>query len=390
MNAPAFDIQHASAPSAARRVLDLRDSPWVDGPGRTILDTASMADPQRYRIVVGAFSGERHGEHAYLGEAQRRNLETYPIAESRALDPEVLRQIMTWCRSNTIDIIHTHDFRSDLYGLVAARRLRIPAVSTCHGWIANNLKGRVYTTVDKFLLRFFDRVIVVSARMQAHLRSRGIPAHKIALIQNALIVENYRPERDDRSVREELGIPAHHKVVGKIGRLSPEKCQDLFLRAAAVLLRHDRDISFVLIGIGPEEENLRRLADELGIADRVVFAGYRGDMQHVYNSLDLVVQSSRTEGMPNVILEALLMRVPVVATDVGGTGEIVTDGKSGRLIPPNDLAALVAGMREVLSDTARTTAWVDAGERQVRANFSHSLRLQRIMTVYDQVLGGRN
>lgn len=390
MNAPAFDTLHATASPAARRVLDLRDSPWVDGPGRTILDTASMADPQRYRIVVGAFSGDRHGEHAYLSEALRRNLETYPITERRALDPDVLRQIMSWCRSNAIDIIHTHDFRSDLYGLVAARRLGIPAVSTCHGWIANNLKGRVYTTVDKFLLRFFDRVIVVSARMQAHLRSRGILAHRIALIQNALVVENYRPERGDRSLQTELGIPAHHKVVGKIGRLSPEKCQDLFLRAAAVLLRHDRDISFVLIGIGPEEENLRRLADELGIADRVVFAGYRGDMQRVYNSLDLVVQSSCTEGMPNVILEALLMRVPVVATDVGGTAEIVTDGKSGRLIPPNNLAALVAGMREALSDTTRTAAWVDAGERTVRANFSHNLRLQRIMTVYDQVLGGRS
>lgn len=389
MNAAALDSVVPDVATAARRVLDLRDSPWVDGPGRTILDTASMVDPGRYRIVVGAFSGDRHGEHAYLAEAVRRNLETYPISERRALDPDVLRQVMSWCRMHAIDIIHTHDFRSDLYGLVAARRLDIPAVSTCHGWIANDLKGRIYTSVDKFLLRFFDRVIVVSARMQAHLQSRGIPAHKIALIQNALVVENYRPDRNDRVVRVEWGIPDHHKVVGKIGRLSPEKCQDLFLRAAAELLRHDRDISFVLIGIGPEEERLRRLAGELGIAGNVVFAGYRGDMQRVYNSLDLVVQSSSTEGMPNVILEALLMRVPVVATDVGGTAEIVKDGVSGRLIPPNDPGALVTGMREVLSDAGLTAAWIDAGERTVRTEFGHSMRLQRIMAVYDQAMGGR-
>lgn len=389
MNAAALDTAMPHAAAAAQRVLDLRDSPWVDGPGRTILDTASMVDPGRYRIVVGAFSGDRHGEHAYLAEAVRRRLETYPIAEKRALDPDVLRQIMSWCRSNAIDIIHTHDFRSDLYGLVAARRLGIPAVSTCHGWIANDLKGRIYTSVDKFLLRFFDRVIVVSARMQTQLASRGIPARKIALIQNALIVENYRPDRGDRAVRAEWGIPGHHRLVGKIGRLSPEKCQDLFLRAAAELLTHDRDLSFVLIGIGPEEERLRRLAAELGIAGHVVFAGYRGDMQRVYNSLDLVVQSSSTEGMPNVVLEALLMRVPVVATDVGGTAEIVTDGKSGRLIPPNDLGALVAGMREALGDARRAAEWVDAGERTVRSDFSHNLRLQRIMAVYDQVLEGR-
>lgn len=387
MNAAALDPVVPDTAAAARRVLDLRDSPWVDGPGRTILDTASMVDPGRYRIVVGAFSGDRHGEHAYLAEAVRRNLETYPIAERRALDPDVLRQVMSWCRAHAIDLIHTHDFRSDLYGLVAARRLGIPAVSTCHGWIANNLKGRIYTSVDKFLLRFFDRVIVVSARMQAHLQARGIPARKIALIQNALVVENYRPDRGDRAVRTEWRIPEHHKLIGKIGRLSPEKCQDLFLRAAAELLRHDPDLSFVLIGIGPDEERLRRLAEELGIAGHIVFAGYRADMQRVYNSLDLVVQSSSTEGMPNVILEALLMRVPVVATDVGGTAEIVTDGVSGRLIPPNDPGALIAGIREALGDVRRAADWVDAGERTVRMNFSHNLRLQRIMTVYDQLLG---
>ena len=374
---------------AARRVLDLRDSPWVDGPGRTILDTASMVDRARYRVVVGAFSGARHGEHAYLAEAVRRGLETHAIAERRALDPQVLRQILRWCRAHAIDAIHTHDFRSDLYGLVAARRLGIPAVSTCHGWIANDLKGRAYTVVDKFLLRHFDRVIVVSARMQDHLRKQGVPAAKIALIRNALIVENYKPVRGDRSAQAEWGIPAHHRVVGKIGRLSPEKCQDLFLRAAAEVVRHIADVSFVLIGVGPEEDRLRRMAIELGIADRVVFAGYRSDMQRVYNSLDLVVQASSTEGMPNVVLEALVMRVPVVATDVGGTAEIVADGHSGRLVPPNDLDALVGGMREALADRARSAAWAEAGERRVRADFSHGVRLQQIMAVYDQALVGR-
>lgn len=371
--------------SSARRVLDLRDSPWVDGPGRTILDTASMIDPERYRIVIGAFSGDRHGEHAYLSEALRRGLETFPITERRALDPAVLRQIVGWCRRNMIDIIHTHDFRSDLYGLVAARRLGIPAVSTCHGWIANDLKGRAYTAIDKFLLRFFDRTIVVSARMRAQLSAQGIPDGKLAVIQNALIVENYRPDRADRSVQAELGIPAHHKVVGNIGRLSPEKCQDLFLRAAAEIVPEIRDVSFLLVGIGPEEDRLRCLAGELGITEHVIFAGYRSDMHRVYNSLDLVVQSSRTEGMPNVVLEAFLMRVPVVATDVGGTAEIITDRLSGRLISRHDPQMLAAAMREALTAAERTTSWVASGEMHVRHNFDHAIRLQRIMDVYDHV-----
>lgn len=385
MNAPRLDSVACTDAPACRRVLDLRDSPWVDGPGRTILDTASLVDAQRYRIVVGTFSGATHGEHAYLNEAVRRGLETYAIRERRSLDWEVLNQVMRWCRNHAVDIIHTHDFRSDLYGVIAARRLGIPAVSTCHGWIANDFKGRLYTRIDKYLLRLFDRVIVVSARMRDHLLGLGIPAQRISVVQNALIVENYRPDRGDRSLRREWGIPEQDKVIGNIGRLSPEKRQDLFLRAAAALLRDTPGLRFVLIGIGPDEQALRRLAVELGIADKVIFAGYRSDMQNVYNNLDLVVQSSSTEGMPNVVLEALLMRVPVVATDVGGTAEIVVDGASGRLIPPNDLDALTAGMREALTDPHCAAAWVEAGERRIRDCFSHSVRLQRIMAVYDQV-----
>ena len=387
MTTLAASVLSESAPRKLRRILDLRDSPWVDGPGRTILDTASMVDPERFEIVVGAFSGAKHGEHAYLSEASRRALKTWPIAETRALDFAVLRNIIDWCRSHAVDIIHTHDFRSDLYGLAAARRLGIPVVSTCHGWIANNRKGALYTRVDKFLQRFFDRVIAVSRRMQGELIARGVPRHKIVLIQNALIVENYRPDRTDKSVRRTWGIPDDHKVIAKIGRLSPEKRQDLFLRAAAVILESHPDTHFVLIGIGPEQAALENLAMELGIRDRVVFAGFRKDMQQVYNSIDLVVQSSMTEGMPNVILEALLMQVPVVATDVGGTAEIVEHEVSGLLIPAEDPAALKAGILRYLNQPDAFARWTAAGERHVRETFSHSLRVQRIMDVYDAVLG---
>ena len=371
------------------RILDLRDSPWVDGPGRTIVDTAATIDPLRYNIAVGAFVAGDPGEHRYLEEARRRGLATCAIAERRALDIGVLRQIERWCRDHRVQLVHTHDFRSDLYGLVAARRLGIPAVATCHGWIANNFKGRMYVRADKRLLRRFDRVIVVSERMRDQLRAAGVDEARIAVVPNALVVADYRPRRGDTAVRSEWGVPAHAKLVVNIGRLSPEKGQALFLRAAAELARERPDAHFALVGIGPDEALLRRLAGELGIAERVVFAGYRSDMQAVYDSVDLVVQSSSTEGMPNVILEALLMRVPVVATDVGGTAEIVEHGHSGILVRSGDLAGLVRAMREALADPERAQARADHGERRVRAEFDHATRLRRIERVYDDVAGLR-
>jgi glycosyltransferase involved in cell wall biosynthesis len=375
----------AAAASGPCRILDLRDSPWVDGPGRTILDTAAAIDPRRYAIAIGTFVAGDPGEHRYLQEALRRGLATHPIAEQRALDVGVLRQIERWCREQSVRMLHTHDFRSDLYGLIAARRLGIPAVATCHGWIANSLKGHMYVRIDKRLLRRFDRVIVVSERMRGQLRAAGVDETRIAVIPNALVVGNYQPRRGDPAVRLEWSVSPSAKLVANIGRLSPEKGQAPFLRAAAVLAQERPDAHFALVGIGPDEASLRRLAGELGIADRVIFAGYRSDMQAVYDSVDLVVQSSSTEGMPNVILEALLMRVPVVATDVGGTAEIVEDGRSGRLVRSGELQGLVRAMREALDDPARAQAWADQGEKRVRAEFDHTERLRRITRVYDDV-----
>ena len=134
-----------------------------------------------------------------------------------------------------------------------------------------------------------------------------------------------------------------------------------------------------------QQDYLQQLVDELGIADHVVFAGYRKDMRDLYNSLDLVVQSSYTEGMPNVILESLLMQVPVVATDVGGTAEVVQHEQSGILIEANNLQQLVNGMQDYLDNPRRHADLVAAGREYVARNFDHNRRVARLMDVYEQV-----
>ena len=367
------------------RILDLRDSPWVDGPGRTILQTASMVDPARCEIVVGAFHGDTHGQHAYITEAKNRNLSILQIKEQKAFDREVSRQILAAIQNLSIDILHTHDFRSDLFGLWCAKKTGIPVVSTCHGWIAYDFKGKVYTAIDKFALRFFNRVITVSEVMQRQLSGLGIRRDRIEVVPNALVIDDYTPDRTDQGFRKELGVDKDTRLVANIGRLSPEKGQDIFLRAARQLLDKQNNLCFVLIGIGPQEDYLRSLAAELGIEDKIVFSGYRSDMHSIYNSLDLVVQSSYTEGMPNVILEALLMKVPVVATDVGGTAEIVSHENSGLLIRPDNLSELVNAMQDYMDKPQVHAEMASMGRDYVAENFNHNKRVSRLMEIYESL-----
>ncbi len=367
------------------RILDLRDSPWVDGPGRTILQSASMVDPARCEIIIGAFCDESHDQHAYLNEAKSLGLKTLEIKESSAFDRKVIKQIQNEIKKNAIDIIHTHDFRSDLFGLWCAKKSKIYLISTCHGWIANNFKRKIFTILDKFMLRFFDRVITVSEVMRKHLITRGINKNKINVIVNALILDDFQPDKCNQTFRKQLKISDNTCLIVNIGRLSPEKGQDIFIRSAKELLKIYEDICFVLVGIGPEQEYLQGIVSELGINNSVIFSGYQKNMLDVYNSSDLVVQSSYTEGMPNVVLESLLMQLPVIATDVGGTSEVLQHNETGTLIEANNLDQLTDAIKEYIEQPEKYEKMASAGRKYVTENFDHNQRVDSLMDVYELV-----
>lgn len=366
-------------------VLDLRDSPWVDGPGRTILDCAETVDPQRCRIIVGAFDGGKAESTAYEHEARKRDLMVERIKEKRSLDPNVLKQVITIARKHNADILHTHDFRSDIFGLASRKVLRIPMVVTAHGWIANDLKGQVSTILDKLIMRSAQHVITVSDRTRT-LLGKWASDERCTVIPNALRVLDYKLDRRANTFRSQYGIEDHHTVIANIGRLSPEKGQGLFLEAAKVLLSRHRDLKFVLFGIGPTQPELENFVRVNEMSNQVIFAGYRTDMKKLYNEMDLVVQSSSTEGMPNVVLEALLMELPVIATDVGGTREVLNHGVTGTLIPAEDQAALVSAIEAFLKNPDEKKALAIEGRKDIGKRFDHAVRVEKLQHVYEKVL----
>lgn len=369
-------------------ILDLRDSPWVDGPGRTILDCASSLRNRGYEVVVGSFNGGSQKTNAYAEEAACRGLQVKTILERRAFDQRVVGRVIELIDEVNADIVHTHDFRSNMFGLLAAKLRRKPIVTTIHGWIANDVKGKLYVTADKAVLRFFDHIITVSERTRDLAEAAWISRRKLTVIPNALMLDRYQPNRHDDSFRREIGVNADTLLVANIGRLSPEKGQMEFLQAARVLAERGENIKFILIGIGPDQEKLEQYVAQHNLGEAVVFAGFRQDMIGVYNSLDLVVQSSYTEGMPNVVLEALLMEVPVIATDVGGTAEVLKDGQTGVLIRSGAIDEIVEQIAVYRRAPARLRAMAKQGRLDISARYDHRQRVDRLATLYDRLLNG--
>jgi glycosyltransferase involved in cell wall biosynthesis len=320
-----------------------------------------------------------------MKRAIQLGLDVVAIKETSSFDKKVISQINHVVKNRSIDIIHTHDFRSNIFGLICAKKMHIPLVSTCHGWISNNTKGKIYTALDKYLLRYHDRVIVVSEIMKKHLVKIGVKENKIHVINNALVINDYVINRENNSFRKEFNISSDKRVIANIGRLSPEKKQDSFLKAAKHIA-YNNDLVFVLIGVGPEEKRLRQLASDLGINEKVIFTGYRNDMVDIYNGTDLVVQSSITEGMPNIVLESLLMGVPVIATNVGGTSQIVTNGVHGTLIEPENINALKSALTDYIRNIEKYTNMAKSGRDHVIKNFNQDSRVEKLFSVYNRLV----
>lgn len=367
------------------RVLHLRDSPWVDGPGRTILETATRIDRARVDYHVGAFVVDPGATHPLVDRLRARGLPVHPIPDRGGVGREMVDRLLKLIDELQVDVLHTSEFRSNVLALWCRRRRRgLRIVSTAHGWITNDLRGRVYCLADRVLLRRFDRVILVSHAMRRRLPAWWVADRKVRVLHNALTTESYGREVLD-ATRRTADSKGEVRLLN-VGRLSPEKGQILLLRAFAALSKEYPGLRLWFAGTGPVEERLAQEARRLGVAQSVQFLGYVADMPVLYAQVDLVVQSSFTEGLPNVMLEAAYLGVPVVATDVGGTGEVIEHGVSGLLIAPRSQGALEDGIRLFLRSTHQFTAMARAGRRRIEQHYSMDARTEHQMRIYRELV----
>ncbi|MHB1556384.1 MAG: glycosyltransferase, partial [Isosphaeraceae bacterium] len=269
------------------------------------------------------------------------------------------------------DLVCTHGYKADILGLIASRRAGIPAVALSHGWTRESLRVRCYEALDRVAIRHMDRVVCVSHGQAAKARRGGVPAEKIVVIHCA--VRATRFEMPDAAGAAELqdwfGEPSG-PLIGAAGRLSPEKGFGDLADAAALALRNDPSLRFVLFGDGPLRGEIERRVDRLGLSGAFVLAGFRTDLDRFLPHLDLMVLPSYTEGLPNVVLESFAAGVPVVATAVGGTPEAVEDGVSGYLVPPGRPTELARRILDSVRDELRRREMGRRGRERVLREFS--------------------
>jgi glycosyltransferase involved in cell wall biosynthesis len=209
------------------------------------------------------------------------------------------------------------------------------------------------------------------------------------VLENGIDLEEYRRRQDTAAAKSRLGLPPERLLVGAVGRLSPEKGFDLLIRAADRLLAEGLDLELWIVGEGDQKEALTELVRQLGRAERIRLPGYRSDLAGYYEAMDVLALSSYREGLPNVLLEAMALEVPVLATRVAGIPRLIQDGDNGLLVEPGQVDELVAGLRQLLRSPELRHRLAEAGRRTVEQNYSFARRMERLRRLYDRLLGQR-
>lgn len=370
------------------KVLHLISSGGMYGAEAVILNLSrELNDGQENASRLGVFAHHGQPFPALHEAALQRNVESVLLPCKGQLDLSVLERIRTAVFSGGVDLVHAHGYKADIYAFLALRGKHRPAlVSTCHTWYDNDLAVRCYGAADRWVLRSFDQVVAVSDEVRARLLKAGVAKNRVHVIRNGIDVGPFSASgvaqaRHKRS-REQLRV-------GLVGRLAPEKGVDLFVRAAARVAGEFPHVCFVVAGEGPDRAVLDQLVDQLHLRGRVELVGALTDMPAFYASLDVLVSSSRQEGLPMALLEGMASGLPLVATRAGAVPEIVVDGQTGLLVDTGDEVQLADAIVRVLDDAELRTAFGASGRRRVLEEFSARRMAADYSYVYAEALSRR-
>jgi glycosyltransferase involved in cell wall biosynthesis len=331
--------------------------------------------------------GLKHPEPAteWLGE---QGIPVHHLRRGR-FDPRILPDLVSLARERGARILHVHGYAAADFGRLAARA--VGAKLVLHEHFADPRMPAYQALADRLLRRRTDGAIAVSRSTREFLvKERFVPEDRVRLIWNGAPLDEFAPVGAERAgrARQDLGLPADALVLGTIGRLNAQKGHRFLLDAAALLLPRLPAARVLIAGDGDLMGDLRRQADALGIAPRVVFAGHRTDVPDLLGALDVFCISSLYEGTPLALFEAMAAGKAIVSTSVDGCREVLEDGVTGLLVPPADAAALAAGLERALGDAALREA---LGRQALAASRRYDVRacVEAMQGFYDDLLAGR-
>jgi glycosyltransferase involved in cell wall biosynthesis len=356
---------------------------WAGAEVQVATLLASLAKMPDLQVSAILFNGNR-----LANELMKVGIKTHVIPESRHNSLSIVKQLSNHFKQYQIDILHTHKYKDNILGAISSIwggiRYR---VRTVHGFQepfsgVKAVKMKIYRLADHCVIRWWvDRILAVSFDLREELGKHFSP-EKITCIHNAVDVEQVQVTKPPYELREELKLNDEDFLIGAVGRLTPIKGFEVFLKAARIIKHQRPNVKFIITGDGPLAGSLQAIACEYGLGEDVLFLGHRNEIQGILALMDLFVLPSLSEGIPMALLEALALARPVVATRVGGIPEVIEHGISGLLVPPGSEEDLAQSCIALMNNYHHAKKLGAAGRKRVEEEVSAKFMAQKVSEVY--------
>ena len=372
-------------PNTSKSVLHLIDSSGMYGAENVLLTLLEELRNSGFLSILGCIR-EKKTEVVELAEkAMEKGIPVYYFTMKRGLNPFGIYRIMRFVNENRIGLVHSHGYKPNIFFAILPYR-NFPVISTAHGWLkeGSDIKGKVYEFLDSKALKRLDCVVGVSEAVKKELVKRGVSDKKIVIIYNGIKTEHFQNRVSILRIRSEYLLNQDDFVIGTVGRLSKEKGHAYFIQAGLLLVKEIKNIKLIIAGDGPLKKDLEILVEKLELSNHVKLVGYVKNIEKFLPLIDVFVLPSLTEGLPISLLEAMAIGKPIIASNVGGVGEVIQNDFNGIMIPPMDSKAIANSIRLLYYDMKKREEISVAGKECIKKKFS-----SRSMSVEYQKLYGK-
>ncbi len=381
------------------RVLDFRGTyKGGGGPDKTILNSAVQHDKSRVYVQVLYLRDPADKEYSIDKWAENLGVNYLEVFDRKLIDRRCVREITKIIKDQDLTLIHAHDEKTLLYGWMIKRVLpKIRIMYTCHlhspyirrdfDSLAAFLNFKVRRKANIWLMQRFDKpILAVSHHTKKCMIDDGLREEDIQVLHNGIDIDVWRSELGKPVLRQELHIGENELLVGTVARIAAQhKDLTTFYQVAAEVCKRMPNVKFVIVGDGHGDAmaKAKQRVAELGMENKFYFTGHRTDLLDVYTSLDLFLMTSLTEGLPNTVLEAMALEVPVVSTSVAGVPELLVHGETGFLSPIRDIKSLSNQVVELLEDADRRAQFGQNARKRIEKDFSFAKRVCRMEDYYE-------
>jgi glycosyltransferase involved in cell wall biosynthesis len=356
------------------------------GPEKTIFNSPRYMRGTGYReLACYLRPPDDPGFEVLRRRAAAKDCPLIEVDDASAFSLESLRRLAAICREHDVKVWHGHDYKTNLFGVLLKPFVGFKLVTTVHGWVKHTAKTPFYYAIDRWTLPRHEQVIAVSADLYERCRACGVPEDRLHLIENAIDTEDFRRTGPAGLAAGRSGMTAGRLLIGAVGRLSPEKGFDRLIRAVASLIDEGLDLELWIAGEGEGRDELEHQALATGHGDRIRLLGFQADTVALFECFDLFCLSSLREGLPNVVLEAMAMEVPVLATRCGGIEAFGHDGTDMLTVPAGSADALAESLRRLAREAGLRERLAKAARARIEAEFSFRRRMERMAEVYERL-----